>query len=85
MLGNPPVVGKQFLTPEQNRDMASVCGDVKRHGLLDYVTAVEEGVGRAGAVSGSIFVEEEPDKLSPCRGNGPPFDLSFLNSSQNTI
>jgi hypothetical protein len=39
VLGNPPFVGKQFMTDEQNADMELVCGDVKGHGLLDYVTA----------------------------------------------
>ncbi|MCC6125760.1 MAG: class I SAM-dependent DNA methyltransferase [Pirellulales bacterium] len=39
VLGNPPFVGKQFMTPEQNLDMKYVCGHIKNHGLLDYVTA----------------------------------------------
>jgi hypothetical protein len=39
VLGNPPFVGKQFMTEEQNADMEFVCGDVKGHGLLDFVTA----------------------------------------------
>jgi hypothetical protein len=39
VLGNPPFVGKQFMTPEQNSDMIAVCGQIKNHGLLDYVTA----------------------------------------------
>ena len=39
VLGNPPFIGKQFMTEEQNADMELVCGDVKGHGLLDFVTA----------------------------------------------
>jgi hypothetical protein len=39
VLGNPPFVGKQFMDPGQNEDMRLVCGLVKGHGLLDYVTA----------------------------------------------
>lgn len=39
VLGNPPFVGKQFMTAEQNADMEVVCGHIKGHGLLDYVTA----------------------------------------------
>ncbi|MCX7049419.1 MAG: N-6 DNA methylase [Candidatus Sumerlaeota bacterium] len=39
ILGNPPFVGKQFMDKEQNEDMALVCGRIKGHGLLDYVTA----------------------------------------------
>lgn len=39
VMGNPPFVGKQFMTEAQNEDMDSVCGHVKNHGLLDYVTA----------------------------------------------
>ncbi|MEK7781944.1 MAG: DNA methyltransferase, partial [Verrucomicrobiota bacterium] len=39
VLGNPPFVGKQYMTSEQNADMETVCGQVKGHGLLDFVTA----------------------------------------------
>lgn len=39
VLGNPPFVGKQYMTAEQNADMTLVCGDIKGHGLLDFVTA----------------------------------------------
>ncbi len=39
VLGNPPFIGKQYMTAEQNADMALVCGDIKGHGLLDFVTA----------------------------------------------
>ncbi len=39
VLGNPPFVGKQFMTQGQKSDMALVCGEIKRHGVLDYVTA----------------------------------------------
>jgi len=39
VLGNPPFVGKQFMDRGQNEDMALVCGHIKGHGLLDYVTA----------------------------------------------
>jgi len=39
ILGNPPFVGKQFMDAGQNKDMALVCGHIKGHGLIDYVTA----------------------------------------------
>jgi hypothetical protein len=39
VLGNPPFIGKQYMTADQNADMAAVCGTLKGHGLLDYVTA----------------------------------------------
>lgn len=39
VLGNPPFIGKQYMTTDQNADMALVCGGIKAHGLLDYVTA----------------------------------------------
>jgi hypothetical protein len=39
VLGNPPFIGKQYMTADQNADMALVCGDIKSHGLLDFVTA----------------------------------------------
>ncbi len=39
VLGNPPFVGKQYMTVEQNADMGLVCGDIKGHGVLDFVTA----------------------------------------------
>ena len=38
ILGNPPFVGKQFMTAEQKADMDRVCGKVKGAGVLDYVT-----------------------------------------------
>lgn len=39
ILGNPPFVGKQHRTEEQNHDMEKVCGDVAGYGVLDYVCA----------------------------------------------
>jgi len=39
VLGNPPFVGKQFMDRDQSTDMDLVCGQIKGHGLLDYVTA----------------------------------------------
>ena len=39
ILGNPPFVGKQFRTDEQNEDMATACAEVKTYGKLDYVAA----------------------------------------------
>jgi hypothetical protein len=39
VLGNPPFIGKQYMTADQNADMATLCGEIKGHGLLDYVTA----------------------------------------------
>ena len=38
VLGNPPFVGKQFMSVEQKADMALVCGSVKGSGVLDFVT-----------------------------------------------
>ena len=39
VLGNPPFVGKQFMDADQRADMELICGHVKGHGILDYVTA----------------------------------------------
>lgn len=39
LLGNPPFIGKQYMTADQNADMVAICGDIKGNGLLDYVTA----------------------------------------------
>jgi MmeI, DNA-methyltransferase domain/MmeI, target recognition domain/MmeI, C-terminal domain/MmeI, N-terminal domain/MmeI, helicase spacer domain len=39
VLGNPPFVGKQYMTGVQNEDMSAVCGKVKGYSLFDYVTA----------------------------------------------
>ncbi|MHB1095622.1 MAG: class I SAM-dependent DNA methyltransferase [Gemmatimonadaceae bacterium] len=38
VLGNPPFVGKQFMSAEQKADMQAVCANVKGSGVLDYVT-----------------------------------------------
>jgi hypothetical protein len=35
--GNPPFIPKKRRTCEQNEDMELVCGEIKNHGLLDYV------------------------------------------------
>jgi hypothetical protein len=39
ILGNPPFIGKQYRTPEQDRDIDNVFVNVKGAGVLDYVTA----------------------------------------------
>jgi hypothetical protein len=39
VLGNPPFVGKTYMTDEQRSDMETLCGDLSAWGLLDYVTA----------------------------------------------
>jgi hypothetical protein len=39
ILGNPPFVGSKYLSEPQRADMATVWGDVKGAGVLDYVTA----------------------------------------------
>jgi hypothetical protein len=39
LLGNPPFVGKTYMTDEQRADMEAVCGALPSWGLLDYVTA----------------------------------------------
>lgn len=38
VLGNPPFIGKQYRTPEQQADMEFVWEGVKGAGVLDYVT-----------------------------------------------
>ncbi len=38
VLGNPPFIGKQFIDGRQSADMALVCGHIKGHGVLDYVS-----------------------------------------------
>lgn len=39
MLGNPPFIGSKMMTTEQRVEMKQVTGDLKRHGILDYVSA----------------------------------------------
>jgi hypothetical protein len=39
ILGNPPFIGSKFMTAEQRRELKAACGDLKGHGILDYVTA----------------------------------------------
>lgn len=39
ILGNPPFVGKQNRTPQQEQDMARVFSGVRSYGNLDYVTS----------------------------------------------
>lgn len=72
ILGNPPFVGKQFMTSEQKADMDAVCGHVKGSGVLDYVTgwyfkaaAFMKGTGiRCAFVStNSISQGEQPGIL----------------------
>ncbi|MDX1947625.1 MAG: DNA methyltransferase [Pirellulaceae bacterium] len=38
VLGNPPFIGKQYRTAEQQADMAAIWGEVPGAGVLDYVT-----------------------------------------------
>lgn len=38
VLGNPPFVGKQFMSEEQKADMRAVCRRIPGAGVLDYVT-----------------------------------------------
>ncbi len=38
VMGNPPFIGKQYRTVEQQADVDSIWGDVKGSGVLDYVT-----------------------------------------------
>ena len=38
LLGNPPFVGKAFMTEAQNADVEHVAGKLKGRGVLDYVT-----------------------------------------------
>jgi MmeI, DNA-methyltransferase domain/MmeI, target recognition domain/MmeI, N-terminal domain/MmeI, C-terminal domain/MmeI, helicase spacer domain len=39
VLGNPPFVGKTYMTDSQRADMELACGALKGFGLLDYVSA----------------------------------------------
>jgi hypothetical protein len=39
ILGNPPFVGKTYMTDGQRSDMEAVCGVLPARGLLDYVSA----------------------------------------------
>ncbi len=67
VMGNPPFVGKQFMTPDQAADMAHVCGHIGGHGLLDYVTAwyvkaaeyMKGGATRAAFVSTNSICQGE--------------------------
>ncbi|MBI2518564.1 MAG: class I SAM-dependent DNA methyltransferase [Opitutae bacterium] len=39
VLGNPPFVGSKLMTEAQSADMELIAGDIRSHGVLDYVTA----------------------------------------------
>jgi len=39
VLGNPPFIGAMFMSDEQRRDLASIAGELKGIGVLDYVSA----------------------------------------------
>lgn len=66
VLGNPPFVGKQFMTEAQESDMEAVCGDIKGAGLLDFVTAwyVKAAAYLKGARARGAFVSTN----SICQG-----------------
>ncbi|MFA7054082.1 MAG: DNA methyltransferase, partial [Kiritimatiellia bacterium] len=67
ILGNPPFVGAKFQNDEQRKDMATVAGDVKNSGLLDYVTAwylkaaefIQDTPVRVGFVSTNSITQGE--------------------------
>ena len=72
ILGNPPFIGKQFMTPEQKADMQAICGHVKGSGVLDFVTGwyfkaaeyMRNGETRCAFVStNSIAQGEQPGVL----------------------
>lgn len=79
ILGNPPFVGKHYQTKEQKADLKAVMGDIKGHGLLDFVTAwyllaANYMQAAEGAQSSSEWVgvppsgghaSQEPAQLSP--------------------
>ncbi|MBC8206220.1 MAG: class I SAM-dependent DNA methyltransferase [Kiritimatiellaeota bacterium] len=58
ILGNPPFIGAKFQDEGQRTDMASVAGDVKNSGLLDYVTGwyfkAAETIQDTGTVVGFV-------------------------------
>ncbi|MDR0902842.1 MAG: hypothetical protein LBM92_08760 [Opitutaceae bacterium] len=39
VMGNPPFIGAKYMSETQRVEMEAICGRVKNHGLLDYVTA----------------------------------------------
>jgi hypothetical protein len=39
LFGNPPFIGSKFMSAEQRQELKLICGDLKGHGILDYVTA----------------------------------------------
>ena len=67
ILGNPPFVGKQSQNAQQKEDMASVWGDTKGFGVLDYVTCwykkaaefIQETPVRVGFVSTNSITQGE--------------------------
>jgi hypothetical protein len=72
ILGNPPFIGKQFMSPEQKADMQAICGHVKGSGVLDFVTGwyfkaaeyMRTGDARCAFVStNSIAQGEQPGVL----------------------
>ncbi len=66
VMGNPPFVGKQHMTAPQNEDMEQVCGRIRGHAVLDYVTAwyVKAAAYLKGTVVRAAFVSTN----SICQG-----------------
>lgn len=56
ILGNPPFIGKQFRSAEQNADMALACADLRKFGTLDYVAA--------WYVKAALFIHETRIKVA---------------------
>jgi type I restriction-modification system DNA methylase subunit len=67
VMGNPPFVGKQYRTADQQADMDLIWGDVKGSGVLDYVTCwyrkaadyIADTTARAAFVSTNSITQEE--------------------------
>ncbi len=66
VMGNPPFVGKQFLTADQEADMEAICSAIRGYGVLDFVTAwyIKGAKYLAGTTSYAAFVSTN----SICQG-----------------
>ena len=64
VLGNPPFVGKQFRTKEQNADMEFACSDVPKFKTLDYVCAWYIKAIKFIKQGGNATVKERVDSVN---------------------
>ncbi len=89
ILGNPPFIGSKMMTTEQRQDLASICGKLKGHGILDYVTAwyfkavnyLHGGDADAGA---DTDIDYEPQEDIFGKPGNPAIRVGFVSTNSIT-